>query len=169
MRLNMQEAIPMSRPSKLLCSAYGLIAVAALIAINIQNAAFTAERGLSIVAAFPAFPAALLANHATISITIDILLVTLAGIFWLVFEARRLGIRFAWLYVFFGIFFAISFTFPLFLLARERRLAEASVAPQPEVGGGLTDVRRWPGALDYLGLGIVSVGTLAFAAYCAQL
>jgi hypothetical protein len=41
----------------------------------------------------------------------------------MVLEARKLGIRWVWAYVVFGVLIAISVTFPLFLIARERRLA----------------------------------------------
>ena len=41
----------------------------------------------------------------------------------MIIEARRIGIRFVWLYVVLGLTVAISVTFPLFLIARERRLA----------------------------------------------
>jgi len=40
----------------------------------------------------------------------------------MVAEARRLGIRFVWIYVVLGLLIAISVTAPLFLVARERRL-----------------------------------------------
>jgi len=47
----------------------------------------------------------------------------------MVVEARRLDIRLPWLYVILGLLIAISVTFPLFLIARERRLgAQADVA-----------------------------------------
>ncbi len=38
-------------------------------------------------------------------------------------EARRHAIRFVWIYVAMGFAVAISVAFPLFLIARERRLA----------------------------------------------
>jgi hypothetical protein len=41
----------------------------------------------------------------------------------MVIEARKLGIRWVWAYVVLGFLVAISVTFPLFLIARERRLA----------------------------------------------
>lgn len=47
----------------------------------------------------------------------------LAAVIWMVLEARRVGVRFVWLYVLFAMTIAISVTFPLFLVARERRLA----------------------------------------------
>jgi hypothetical protein len=39
-----------------------------------------------------------------------------------VIESRRLDIRSPWFYVVLGLLVAISVTFPLFLIARERRL-----------------------------------------------
>jgi len=57
----------------------------------------------------------------------------------MVVEARRLDIRLPWLYVILGLLLAISVTFPLFLIARERRLgAQADVA----TGRGLSLVDR---------------------------
>ena len=47
----------------------------------------------------------------------------------MVVEARRLGIRFVWLYVILGFAIAISVTFPLFLIAREMRLAKTDSTP----------------------------------------
>jgi hypothetical protein len=41
----------------------------------------------------------------------------------MVIEARRLAIRWVWLYILLGFLVAISVTFPLFLIARERRIA----------------------------------------------
>jgi hypothetical protein len=75
---------------------------------------------------------------------------------WMVLEARRLQVRNVWLYVLFAITIAISVTFPLFLYAREHRLAAlqaASTEPQPSTS-------------DKLGLGFLTVGTVAFALWC---
>lgn len=41
----------------------------------------------------------------------------------MVIEARKHGVRFVWAYIVGGALIAISVTFPLFLLARELRLA----------------------------------------------
>ena len=40
---------------------------------------------------------------------------------FMVIEARWLGVRFVWLYILGGLLIAISFTFPLFMIARELR------------------------------------------------
>jgi hypothetical protein len=69
------------------------------------------------------FWAETLATPASISITVDLALFFLAAAVLMVVEARRLAIRWVWLYVLFGFLVAISVTFPLFLIARERRLA----------------------------------------------
>jgi hypothetical protein len=60
---------------------------------------------------------------AVSSITTDLLVVAIAGSVLIVVEARRLGMRFAWLYIVGSALTAFAFTFPLFLAMRERRLA----------------------------------------------
>lgn len=62
-------------------------------------------------------------NPVTASIGWDVLGVALACIVFMLAEARRLRIRWVWAYVIGGAAVAISVTFPLFLIARERRLA----------------------------------------------
>jgi uncharacterized protein DUF2834 len=109
-----------------LCLLYAAIALLALIATWSQNLSyFRPEEGAlaGFVLATVRFWPDTLATPASTSITVDILLFTLAASFFLVVEARRLGIRFAWLYVVLGLLVAISVTFPVFLIARERRLA----------------------------------------------
>lgn len=59
---------------------------------------------------------------AVSSITTDLLVVAVAGSILIVVEARRLGMRFAWLYVVGSALTAFAFTFPLFLAMRQRRL-----------------------------------------------
>ena len=67
-------------------------------------------------------------NPASRSLTIDIFMMALAAAFVMTYEARRLGIRFVWLYIFFGVTVAISVTFPLFLIAREFALERSAPA-----------------------------------------
>jgi len=64
----------------------------------------------------------------------------------MVIEARRLGVRFVWLYIVFAFLIAISVTFPLFMIARELRLAPAA---KPDAPWSLTPS-------DVVGLGIVT-------------
>jgi hypothetical protein len=64
-------------------------------------------------------------NPASASIANDITIVLLTFLFWSFFEARKLGMRHWWLYAVLSFCIAIAFTLPLFMLMRERRLAEA--------------------------------------------
>jgi hypothetical protein len=116
----------MSRSRQLLCAAYAAIAVLALIGTWSQNVAYLRPdegplRGF--VMATARFWPATLATPASTSITVDLALFFLAAAVLMVIEARRLAIRWVWLYILFGLLVAISVTFPLFLIARERRLA----------------------------------------------
>lgn len=72
-------------------------------------------------------------------------------------EARRLGIRFVWAYVILGLLVAISVTFPLFLLARERRLALSGTTGS-EIGLGRGDTA---------GLGVLAVVAAVFTLWTA--
>lgn len=57
-------------------------------------------------------------------LSLDILIVAIAGSAFMIFEAKRLGIRRVWLYIVASGVTAFAFTFPLFLAIRERKLAE---------------------------------------------
>ena len=105
---------PLMRTRRL-CLVYGAIAVLALCGTWSQN--------LHYMTGLAGFLYDAKANPAARSVTIDIILVAVSASFFMVWEARRLGIRFVWAYVFFGVTVAISVTFPLFLIAREVRLA----------------------------------------------
>ena len=70
----------------------------------------------------------LTSGPAVSSITVDLLVVALAGSIFVIVEARRLGMRFGWLYVAGAAVTAFAFTFPLFLAMRERRRAELADA-----------------------------------------
>lgn len=83
-------------------------------------------------------------NPAARSLSIDIFMMALSASFLMAYEARRLGVRFVWAYVFFGLTVAISFTFPLFLIAREFALGS-----EEKTSRGLA----W---YDYLGLALVT-------------
>jgi hypothetical protein len=60
---------------------------------------------------------------AVSSLTVDLLVVAVAGSIFMVVEARRLRMRFVWLYIVGSAITAFAFTFPLFLAMRERALA----------------------------------------------
>jgi hypothetical protein len=120
---------------------YAVIAVLALYGTWSQNLAYGP--------ALDGFLRDARANPAARSVTIDIFMMALGASFLMVYEARRLAIRFVWAYVFFGLTVAISFTFPLFLIAREFALEHEPPSPR-----GLS----W---YDYLALGL----TTAFIAW----
>ena len=109
--------MPVSR--KLLCAVYATIAIAALIATWSQNASYFKN----IARFFTDFMADTKVTPASRSITVDILFFFLAAAIFMVIEARKHGVRFVWAYIVGGALIAISVTFPLFLLARELRLA----------------------------------------------
>ena len=120
----------MTRTSRLLCLLYATIALAALYGTWSQNFAYFGPGAHGGGGFLPD----LKANPASRSISIGI------------------GLRFVWAYIVFAFLIAISVTFPLFLIAREIRLASTTPAPE---AGPLTR------ALDITGL--VAVGALTAA------
>jgi hypothetical protein len=100
---------------------YGAIALLALLATWHQNLHYFGG-GAGPVSVLATFWKATFANPAAASITLDLGLFLLAVMVWMVLEARRIGMPFVWLYIVGGLLIAISFTFPLFMLVRERRL-----------------------------------------------
>ena len=65
------------------------------------------------------------------SLGVDLLVVAVAGSILIIVEARRLGMRFGWLYVVLAAVTAFAFTFPLFLAMRERQLEAVRAEPAP--------------------------------------
>ncbi len=115
---------------------YAVIAVVALYGTWSQNLAY----GPTLQGFLPDMKA----NPAARSVTIDIFMMALSASFLMVYEARRRAIRFVWAYVFFGLTVAISFTFPLFLIAREFALGREAT------------VQRGLAWYDYVGLVLVT-------------
>jgi hypothetical protein len=62
---------------------------------------------------------------AVSSLTVDLLVAAVAGCILIVVESRRLGMRFALVYIIAAAVIAFAFAFPLFLAMRERHLAAA--------------------------------------------
>ena len=56
-------------------------------------------------------------------LSVDLLIVAIAGSALMIFEAQRLGMKRVWLYILISGITAFAFTFPLFLAMRERKLA----------------------------------------------
>jgi hypothetical protein len=57
-------------------------------------------------------------------LSLDILIVAIAGSALMIMEAKRLGMKRVWLYIGASGVTAFAFTFPLFLAMRERKLAQ---------------------------------------------
>ena len=122
----------MPRSRQVLCAVYAVIAALALVGTWSQNVAYLRAREgpvMGFIMATARFWPETLATPASTSITVDLALFFLAAAVFMVVEARRLAIRWVWLYVLLGFLVAISVTYPLFLIARERRLAARGEAP----------------------------------------
>jgi Terpene cyclase DEP1 len=135
-----------------LSAVYAVVAVIALIGTWHQNVAYV-RPGESAVIGFAAATARFwrdtFATPASTSITIDLGLLMIPLCTLMVVEARRIGIRFVWAYIILGILIAVSVTYPLFLIARERRLMERGDA-SPSLG--------WADTAALAALGIVMIG-----------
>jgi hypothetical protein len=68
---------------------------------------------------------------AVSSLTVDLLVVAIAGSTLIIVEAKRLGMRGGWVYVALSGLTAFAFTFPLFLAMRQRRLVAMRVETAP--------------------------------------
>jgi len=55
-------------------------------------------------------------------LSLDLLIVAIAGSAFMIFEARRLAMKRVWLYIMLSGVTAFALTFPLFLAMRERKL-----------------------------------------------
>jgi hypothetical protein len=103
-----------------LCIFYGIVALLALIGTWGNNMQYLP---LGFVGANTRFWQETLANPASRSITVDVMFLFVAVAAWMLQEARRLSMKGAWLYLIFGLLVAISVTFPIFMINRERALA----------------------------------------------
>ncbi|MDP3738635.1 MAG: DUF2834 domain-containing protein [Hyphomonadaceae bacterium] len=143
----------MSRTSRNLCIFYAAVALVALIATWSQN--LTYFLGDTASPDRMQYLYDLKASAASRSFTVDIGLYLLAGTGLMVAEARKLGVKLVWLYVIFGFIIAISVTFPLFLIARELRLAKHETTA--------TAVRLT--VSDIIGLALTTLVVLAFSIF----
>ncbi|WP_431779552.1 DUF2834 domain-containing protein [Microbacterium aurantiacum] len=111
----------MTRHLTPLAIAYLVIAVVGLVATWWFNA-------LAIVQMNDFVTDLITSGPAVSSITVDLLVVAVAGSVFILVEARRLRMRLAWLYVVGSALTAFAFTFPLFLAMRQRRITELARA-----------------------------------------
>ena len=138
-----QAATGLPTSSKVLCTVYGVISIAALIATWSQNAAYFDNPSGFLLDFFNDSKV----TAASRSLTVDIVLFFLAAAILMVVEARKRGVKFVWAYIVAGLAIAISVTFPLFLIARELRV-------------GRTQETRM-GAVDTFLLAVLAVGAAA--------
>jgi hypothetical protein len=61
-------------------------------------------------------------NAASQSLSWDLAVACVAGLLWIFFESRRLGMRFFWVYILLAFGIAWAFAFPLFLFVRQGKL-----------------------------------------------
>ena len=100
-----------------------VLAIAGLVLSAVFNA-------LSVVQARNFFADWVNSGPAVSSLTVDLAIVAIAGSILVIVEGRRVGVRYAWLYLVVSGITAFAFGFPLFLAMRERRLAEARTVAQ---------------------------------------
>lgn len=105
--------------TKLLCGGYALIAVFALIATTIPIVPYYRD-GIGFL---PNLTADLTLNPASRSVTADLAMLTFAVVIFMVIDARKHDVRFVWLYVIGAFVVAIAVWFPLYMIARELKLA----------------------------------------------
>ena len=79
------------------------------------------------------FQAALQAGHASAALTVDICIAYLVFCIWSIIEAKRLGMRYVWLYIAWATLVAIASAFPLFLFMREKKLNSLATKAAPVV------------------------------------
>jgi hypothetical protein len=104
---------------------YAGLVVAGFFGTLVFNLQFVREAGGFDVAAFVAGG---YANPAAGSLTTDLLVALAAFLVWSFVEARRLGMRHWWVYLAVTFLVAFAVAFPLYLLARDRRLHALEVA-----------------------------------------
>ncbi len=106
---------------------YLLLTIAGVALTWTFNLQFMAESGGSFD--LGKFMADSSSNAASKSLTWDLAIACIAGLTWMFFESRRLGMRFFWAYVILAFSVAFAFAFPLFLFVRqgvlERSASEA--------------------------------------------
>jgi hypothetical protein len=116
----------MTKQDRNLCIAYGVISAGALVATWSQNIRhFTQDDNGGLWG----FVTDGYANPAAASLTNDLLFICVAAAVFFWVEGRRLGIPHLWVYFVLSPTVAISVAFPLFLLARQRKLAELGTVP----------------------------------------
>lgn len=110
----------MTRAETTRCWIFGLIAFAALVGTQWTLVDYIAGSG-----SIGDFLDATIDGHAATFLTIDLLAVATAATIFMLVEGVRIQVRHLWVYVVLVFTVAVSVAFPLFLIARTRKLAAA--------------------------------------------
>lgn len=102
---------------------YLMLAIFGLVMTWYYNLQFMADSGGSFDIA--AFVAAGATNAAAKSLSWDLFIACIAGLTWIYFESKRMGLKFFWVYIILAFGVAFAFAFPLFLFVRQGRLERA--------------------------------------------
>lgn len=108
----------MTRAETVRCWIFGLLAVAALVGTQWALADFISGHG-----SIADFVRATVHGPAATFTTIDLMTVAIVATIFMVVEGRRVGVPWLWVYVALVFVVAVSVAFPLFLIARTRRMA----------------------------------------------
>jgi hypothetical protein len=109
---------------------YLILAIAGLVMTWYYNLQFMEASGGSFD--ITEFMAASSSNAASQSLSWDLAIACLAGLLWIFFESRRLGLRFFWIYIILAFSVAYAFAFPLFLFVRQGKLESMAKTAQQE-------------------------------------
>lgn len=99
---------------------YLVLAIAGLVFPWYYNLQFMQQAGGSFD--ITDFMAAAASNPAAQSLSWDLAIACIAGLLWIYFESKRLGLRFFWLYLVLAFTVAYAFAFPLYLFIRQGKL-----------------------------------------------
>jgi hypothetical protein len=102
-----------------LCTLYAVIALAALIATQTSLVVHLVDGGT-----LASFVTDAVVNPAATFLTLDAALAALSALVLMVVESRRIAIPRVWLYIALSFVVAISVALPLFLIERQRRIAQ---------------------------------------------
>ena len=102
---------------------YLTLAIFGLVMTWYYNLQFMADSGGSFDIA--AFVAAGATNAAAKSLSWDLFIACIAGLTWIYFESKRMGLGFFWVYIILAFTVAFAFAFPLFLFVRQGKLEKA--------------------------------------------
>ena len=106
---------------------YLLLAIIGLVMTWYYNLQFIEQSGGSFD--ISDFVAAGSTNAASQSLSWDLAVACMAGLVWIFFESKRLGLRYFWIYIILAFSIAFAFAFPLFLFIRQGKLEAIDRTP----------------------------------------